>query len=212
MNNNFSLFEAEAKLICSSLPGFSLMMTEQDVPMLIGKVILTDGQQNLIDTYEVKILCTEDYPFSFPYVYETDGRIPINVDWHIFPDGHCCISSIPEEMIKCRQGITLRGFIENQVKPYFFNQKYREIHGFFLKERSHGKKGNLEFFTDTFKANDLNWIVRMLYFIKDHDEPDRVAKCFCNSGNKYRKCHREAFRLLKPLPRQMIEQFISFLS
>lgn len=187
-------------------------MTEHDVPMLIGKLILTDDQQNSIDSYDVKVVCTEDYPLSFPYVYETAGRIPVNIDWHVYPDGHCCISSKPEENIACNQGITLQSFIEIQLKPYFFNQKYREMHGFFLNERSHGSRGNLEFFTDAFKTNDLSQIIHMLRFIKGHNEPPRVATCFCNSGFKYRKCHREAYRLFKPLPVELLEKFINFLS
>src|SRR5690606_21639406 len=202
--------EAEAKLICSLFPEFSLSKTEQDVPVLIGKGTLKDDQQNDIDSYDVKVVCSDDYPFSFPYVYELAGRIPINIDWHVYPDGHCCISSVPEEIILCNKGITLQGFIDNQVMPYFFNQKYREMHGFFLKERAHGKDGNLEFFTDTFKTKDLDKIAHMLSFIKDYDEPNRVANCFCNSLLTYSRCHRDAFILIEPLPLDVIEDFISF--
>lgn len=147
-------------------------------------------------SYFIRIETTIDYPFGFPYVYETEGRIPHNIDWHVFPNGHCCIKSIPEEALLCKQGITLLWFIEQQIKPYFFNQKFREIHGYFLNERSHGREGNIKYFEDVFRTKDLTIIAKGLLFIKGRNEPERVSKCFCGSGLKYRKCHREAFRLL----------------
>lgn len=211
MIEGFKLFRDEATLFEDDFPDFKYSESGQGVPELNGTLSLTDNQGMLIYAYQIRIVCSTDYPLSFPVVYEMGGRIPINMDWHVYSDGHACICSKPEEIIICHNGITLKSFIEQQVKPYFFNQKYREMHGFFLKERSHGSKGIIEFFQEVFKTNDLLLIARILYYIKSNVEPNRVHNCFCGSGVKYRRCHREVFRLFKPLPIKVLDSFIQFL-
>jgi len=129
----------------------------------------------------------------------------------VYPDGHCCINSIPEEILICRKGINLQCFIEDQIKPYLFNQKYREENGFFLKERPHGNKGNIQFFIDVFKTNDMVPIIQGLNFMRQRKEPNRVSHCFCGSGQKYRKCHREAYRTLSAFTNQELDYFIAMI-
>lgn len=211
MNNGFLLFKNEASALLDQYLTFNYVENEEGVPALAGMLLLTDDQGKEIDRYQIKIVCSPDYPATFPLVYETAGRIPINIDWHVFADGHACICSIPEEIIACSKGIKLGSFIEDYVQPYFFNQKHREMHGFFLKERAHGQFGNLQFFMEVFKTKDLRHILNILTYIKSNPEPNRVQDCFCGSGKKYRKCHREVFQLFKPLPIQVLNKFIQFI-
>lgn len=212
VNKGLEIFKQEALEFIKDYPNFDYSENENKIPELYGDLKLTDNQGNIIDTYQIKVLCSPNYPSAFPFVYETAGRIPINVDWHVFSDGHCCICSIPEEAIICNNGITLESFIENQVKPYFFNQKYREMNGFFLNERSHGQRGNIEFFEDLFRTKDFQKIIQYLLFIKSNEEPDRVSKCFCGSGLKYRNCHKQQFRLIKSLPNALVNHFTNILN
>ena len=178
---------------------------------MAGTLVLTDHQGEWVDSYEIKMVCPPDYPSTFPLVYETGGRIPMNVDWHVYPDGHACICTIPEEMIACSKGITLNGFINDRIKPYFFNQKHREMHGFFLKERSHGVAGNVQFFREVFRTDNLRQIADLLFYTRSKPEPSRVQDCFCGSGIKYRRCHREAFRMFRGLSDEKLDQCIQFL-
>ena len=196
MNKGFANFKAEALNIHQQYPKLTYSESEDGVSNIFGELELNDDEGGLIDSYFIRIQPTPDYPLRFPFVFETKGRIPVNIDWHVFPDGHCCIKAIPEEIIICKHGITLLQFMTKQVVPYFFNQKYRELHGYFLNERSHGIKGSIEFFKDAFKTDNLKTIAKSLLFIKNRNEPIRTAKCFCGSEEKYRKCHRETFRLL----------------
>jgi len=210
VNNGFLIFKKEAEFIQNEYPGLILDADEKNTaPCISGIIKLEDEKGSFIDSYKIKIVPTSEYPNRFPHVFETDGRIPINIDWHVYPDdGHCCISSIPEEILICKNGISIHSFIENQVKPYFFNQKYREMKGFFLNERPHGMKGNIQFFTEELKTTDFVKLIQELYFIKARNEPNRVQKCFCGSGLKYRKCHREAFRKLGVFSDQELDLFI----
>ena len=213
VNNGFLTFHKEAESIQNEHPGLILDAEEVNgTPSVSGIVQLEDENGSSIDSYKIKIIPTTDYPNRFPLVFETGGRIPNNIDWHIYQsDGHCCICSIPEEILICKKGISLNIFVENQVKPYFFNQKYREHYGYFLKERPHGNKGNVLFFTELFKTNDLATIIRSLKFITQRNEPNRVSMCFCGSGIKYRKCHREIYPILSAFSNYELNFFIDMI-
>jgi hypothetical protein len=208
MNSGLDLFRFEAlsaKGLLSKLYGLVL---KEDPLRLDGTIPLIDEQGDIIDSYEISIIPLDDYPNNFPYVYEIAGRLPNNIDWHIYPDGHFCIKASPEEKLICINGISLLSFIKEQVIPYLFNQNFREKFGYFLRERSHGLEGNLEFFKDIFKTEDLLKIKQYLGFILERAKPNRVALCFCGSGIKYRRCHRDAYQLLSPLPDSTIATYI----
>ncbi len=202
-----SRFASEAAKISEAEPELVYVINNDGVPIIRGNIVLCDEGGSIIDRYEVEIVPVENYPFYFPLVFETAGRIPINIDWHMFPDGHCCIKALPEELLLCKQGITLEWFIKTQVRPYFFNQKHKEVHGYFLNERSHGSQGNIDFFEEVFQTRNLKDIVKYLAKIKSRIEPGRSANCFCGSGVKYRHCHRDSFRLLSKFDDFEIDYF-----
>lgn len=212
MNSGIHYFKEEALNISAHFPTLKYVENEQGFPYISGELVLKDKQALYLDSYYIRIEPASNYPYMFPHVFETQGRIPINIDWHMFPDGHCCIKSVPEEELICKQAINLSWFIEQQVLPYFFNQKYREMHGYFLHERAHGMKGIIEFFEETFKTENLTAIAQYLLFIKKRSEPDRTNNCFCGSGSKYRKCHKEAFRLLSKLTNEELEKYTCIVS
>lgn len=213
MNNGLSFFKEEAEVIRKDYPELEFSIdNDSSAPILSGTIKLEDSNGITLDTYKVKILPTLEYPSRFPFVFETENRIPINIDWHVYPDdGHFCFCSIPEEILICKNRISLSWFIENQIKPYLFNQKYREMHGFFLKERPHGNKGNVQFFMEELNTNNYPKLLQLLYFIKERHEPNRVQNCFCGSGKKYRHCHRCAYRKLSQFTDIELNQFIQMI-
>lgn len=189
----FSIFEKEAKEMIQIYNGWTFSI-EDNCPVLYGSLSLNDENGILHDTYQVKIKPKDNYPFKFPYVFETEGRIPRNIDWHVFEDkGNFCIASEPDEILACKNGLTLLGFIENQIKPYLFNQTFRQKHGYFLNERPHGHRGWIQFFEDIVKTDNVYNIVFTLQFVLKRKHPDRTAKCFCNNGKKFRNCHKETY-------------------
>jgi hypothetical protein len=207
--NGIDLFREECRAISAEFPNL-VYNEEQGLPVISGKILLKE-QDMFIDAYEVRIIPTLDYPNRFPLVFETAGRLPHNIEWHVFPDGHCCIKSYPEEIYMCRQGLSLQDFIGGQLVPYFFNQKYRELNGFFLQERKHGDAGSLQFFEDIFHTSDLRIIGRGLLSLWENGLPNRVSECFCGSGKKYRKCHKEALLKMSVFSRSDLEMFLSII-
>lgn len=214
MYKGLEIFQDESVNIHECFHGLNMdTCLQHEHPTISGFLQLVDvSDGTVIDRYNIRIVAVPEYPLRFPHVYEIGGRIPKNIDWHVFPnDGRCCLATIPEEILTCKKGVNLLGFIEKIVTPYFFSQRYREDHGFFLKERAHGDKGNIEFFAEIFKTNDLLLIANGLNFIKKRKEPNRVSSCFCGKDQKYRKCHQEAFRTLSAFSDQELELFIQMI-
>lgn len=212
VNEGSARFQVEALTIANSFPKMTYAEDSDGMPYVFGAIDLIDVQGALLDSYQIKIISSPDYPNRFPYVYETGGRIPINIDWHVFPDdGHCCIKAIPEEKLICKRGLTLPSFIDGEVIPYLYNQKFREENGYFLRERSHGQQGTIEFFQDVFNTTDLVSLAKNLLFVARGEEPNRVSKCFCGSSHKYRKCHRDTYRLLSQLSAEELIMYVKLI-
>ncbi|WP_113651990.1 SEC-C domain-containing protein [Pedobacter namyangjuensis] len=198
-SNDYKDFIDQISDACSTNPGLTTF-SKDGVPGLRGTIELYDDHHAFVDSYSIAILATDGFPRDFPLVFETGNKIPKNYDWHVYEtDGHCCIKTIPEEMLACKKGITLNSFIETEIKPYLFNQTFRRVNGYFYQERSHGLTGWIEYFKEVFKTANPKTIVDGLKFVSKNEKPNRSALCFCGSGIKYRKCHREAYENLSKL-------------
>lgn len=176
------------------------IVEKSGIKILSGEIDLFGDREEILDTYQVEIHPSDEYPFMFPLVFETGGKIPINIDWHIYEStGRCCVKIPPEEFLICLNGITLSDFFKNELIPYLFNQTFRRENGYYINERSHGAKGFIEFYGKKLNMSKISDIIKLLAYILYRDEPDRVAQCFCGRNEKYRKCHRDAYRLLSQI-------------
>lgn len=206
--NGYTLFKEQATAVIEKYKELSLK-NEGGIPCVFGSLVLMNDESGVEDIFQIEIKAVADFPNRFPEVYETGGRIPRNVDWHIFEQtGNCCLASPPEEIIICNSGLTLLSFIDNQVKNYFYSQIFRNQNGYFLKERSHGSKGWIEFFEETFMTNNIFNIEFGLNQIIEGKKIDRVSMCFCGSGKKYRKCHKKSYDILSKLSLEHIHYFL----
>jgi len=207
LKTSSSIFYNEALDITFRYPKLSVIRKDNQI-LLAGEIDLVDTSGEIQDLYSIEIHPSEDYPLTFPLLFEKGGRLPHNIDWHVHNDGHCCIKTPAEELLTCINGITLNKFIELEVIPYLYNQTYRRLKGYFLNERSHGILGEIEFLQEFFNEKQLSNIVKYLLFALNNNEPNRVAVCFCESKEKYRKCHRETFRKLKRIGKKEIQLIV----
>lgn len=212
MSKSYDKFAEEALEVLNNFPDLQLCIREDSLPYLSGNLILYDENNAMYDEYFIKIECSKDYPNNFPLVYETKKRLPNNIDWHIYGDGHFCICTPIEEYIHCAKGITLTSFIQMQVLPYLHNQSFREKEGYFLNERSHGSIGILESLYDILHVNDLVKAYSLLVYIYKNNMPLRTSNCFCGSNLKYRYCHKEAYHTLKSIGQERLLGIISYLN
>lgn len=211
MNSSWERFIVESKEVLNHFPELELTVPENEPPRLIGSIGLPDTDGNIYDRYQLSIIASDDSNMWFPGVSEIGGRLPHNNDWHVFDDGHCCIKSAPEQIVICRKGISLLQFIREQVLPYFHAQAFREQHGYYLHERSHGEFGNVEYIADVLKTRNRKAMAQQLMFILQGREPNRSNRCFCGSRKLYRHCHRDAYRDLSLLPVALLRKYIGML-
>lgn len=190
------------KLFCNQLDSVikkfpNLMITELDgVMALKGILDIKDASNVVVGSFSIEIKYRMEFPYRFPILYEVGEAIPNIADRHKYQDGSCCITVLPDEILKCMDGISVLSYIEEYAIPYFANQIYYSQNGKYLNgEYSHGKDGFIEFYTNFFKTTDSSkWredvervssgtIIKM----------DRNKQCFCGSGLKYKNCHDKIY-------------------
>lgn len=190
----FELFDYETIQVVSEYPLLKTEIHPNGNIHLTGLIELKDDMDNLIEVYNIDVYPTNKYPYRYPFVFEIGGKVPRNINWHVFEDsGNCCLGSIPEEISRCSKGITLLWFLNEIVVPYFYAQTFRRENGYFLNERPHGIDGDIDFYYEVLKTRDLKKNLQYLEYIKTNPKPERTSSCFCGSGEKYRKCHKLAY-------------------
>lgn len=198
---SYTLFCNQLNSVIKKFP--NLMITELDgIKALKGILDIKDASNDVVGSFSIEIKFRMDFPYRFPILYEVGEAIPNIADRHKYSDGKCCITVLPDEILKCKDGISVLSFIEKYVIPYFANQIYYLQHGKYLNgEYSHGKDGFIEFYTNFFRtSNKLKWRedverVRSGTIIK----MDRNKPCFCGSGQKYKNCHDVIYYNIKRL-------------
>ena len=196
-NKGEELFLEHARLAIMDQPGLRL---DHSGLKLTGQINLIGKDGLLIDEYDVQVEYRLGYPEVFPFVFETGGKIPVNVEWHVFEsDGHLCLCTTTDEYIKAAGGLELASFIKTELLPYLFNQTHRRMTGFFLQEMAHGEVGELATLKTLLKTPLLGNVRWILLKITNGFHQDRTSICFCGSKQKYRHCHRDAIDQLKPI-------------
>jgi hypothetical protein len=185
--------------------------------ILKGEVDIVDANGKLWDIYQIEIRGSNDYPYSFPKLFETADAFPKIVDWHVyeFDDKSCCVDVTPNEIIICKSGLNVSDYIQRFVIPYLANQSFRKREGYYLYgEYSHGLFGRIEYYQAKLKAKKPKELIQMLNLIISDYNPNRTTYCpFCNK-EKFRKCHKTVFKELSTIKEFLawdsLEQLIPF--
>lgn len=175
--------------------------TTQDIIILEGPFVIS-GPLGPIDSYQVKVYVSADFPWEEPIVFETGNRIPKIVDRHIFPKhGNCCLG-IWEEWLLTLPSCNFANFLTIIMHDYFVSQTYFEAHGEWpFGERSHGDAGVLESFASLLGTEeDLTTVIRYLKLISKKEIKGHNI-CPCGCGRRLRLCQRaEVDELKKRIP------------
>lgn len=210
MGDNMT-FDAQLEEVVEVFP--TLSITGNSERHLVGYIDIIDTVGKHWDTFEVEIRATNEYPYRFPKIYEIGGKIPRIPDWHINGDGSCCVDVEPEEIIACMNGISVLDFLKNHGLPHLSNQAHRRAEGYYKNgEYSHGTSGIIQYYKGILKVDDNYDILMHLKYIGTHGRPNRVAKCYCGSGDKFRHCHRDAFDRIKHIPEHIIKKHYDSIS
>ncbi|GAB5566134.1 MAG: hypothetical protein Wins2KO_31970 [Winogradskyella sp.] len=165
-----------------------------------------------IDRYEVLIKFPKDYPKCFPKVIETSNKIPRIPNRHVNPDNTLCLAVEPEEKALTKNGISFKYFLDRILIPHLARETYRESKGVYPDgEYAHGYDGIWEYYKSILKESDKLTIIRELEQIVNSNWPERNQKCFCGSGNKFKKCHLDSWTEILKSGKDYIKKQIQIL-
>ena len=204
MRNYF--FESQLPAACLAFPSLKVIK-ENGEKFLRGELQIIDATGKLWDTYIIEIKSSLEFPYRFPKLYEIGGAFPKIMDWHVYEeDDSCCVDVIQNELILCKQGISLMNYLNQFAVPYFANQTFRRKEGYYLYgEYSHGIFGRIEYYQNKLNAKSLAQLIVMLKFVVFGPDLSRNAKCpFCTK-TRFRKCHQHPIKELKS-----IKDFVHF--
>lgn len=157
------------------------------------------GGIELSDTFSVLIKLPSDYPASPPTVCETGGRIPRDVDFHVFPStGNFCLGAQIEVRRKFIQSPNLLCFVKDQVIPFLYAFVYKSWYGEMpWGELPHGGRGVLQYYNELFRVSGHVPTLHLLLTLHEGVFP-RTWECPCGSRRKLRKCHGPQLKELVP--------------
>lgn len=196
-------FQKELPIVLEKYPNLVLKNNGENV-YLKGILDISDENGDVVGNFSVEIHSTEKFPYRFPKLYEVGGDIPIHADWHKYNDNSCCLTVEPDEIIICKNGISIINFIENIAVPYFANQLYRKIEGKYLNEYPHGINGYRVFYSTLFKDDKVSFWLDCVKRTFSSVKTMRNDKCYCNSGLKYKNCHLPVEDKLKILGKNKV--------
>lgn len=184
-----------------------LKIKEKDKRQFLKGIIdISNIDNETIKNFLIEIHWKPLFPFRFPKLFETGGDIPCKADWHKYSDNSCCLTVEPEEILLCKDGISVLSFIQRQVIPYLANQCYRVIEGNYKNEYPHGYEGVRVFYTELMKTSNVSkWFEYLDYaFYKKSFNNERNKPCFCGSGLKYKRCHDMIFNQLRIIGKERL--------
>jgi hypothetical protein len=179
---------------CSSalIDHVGLRVTQADTfPVVVEGRFVIDGPQGPFDAYQVRIEFSEAFPLSSPQVFETGGRVPWEIDRHVFSDGHACLEVWPVWRAR-NPTATVRTVLNGPVRNFLLSQSVFEATTKWpFGEYAHGDAGQRDALREILRAptpndEDLLWRVYALL-----SPPRRQNACPCRSGRLYRRCHRD---------------------
>ncbi|WPV66926.1 hypothetical protein [Chitinophaga sp. LS1] len=210
MNKSREIFESQSNSLILKYPQLSKSSLD-GLPIVKGMLDIVDQNGKYWQTFEIEIHCTNSYPNRFPSVYEVSNKIPKIADWHMYEDTlACCIGIVPEEIIRCKNGIMLLDFYEEAVIPYFFNQTHRMVEGYYVNgEYEHGLAGILQYYTELFMNLNSEKVLGLLIKFLKNGDLGRTSQCFCGSREKMRKCHKSQYYTLMQIGRDNVKEHVS---
>lgn len=199
-------FLAQLEGVVRKYPNLTIKCIE-GILFLKGIVDVPNDNGDIVGSFLIEIHSTPKFPYRFPKVFETGGMIPNEADWHKYADGSLCFTVEADEILKARTGVKLTMFIEQQVVPFLANHIYRKEKGCYKNEDyKHGIAGIAQFYATLLQTSDYKkWITYTDYVFRNKPyKKDRNRYCFCGRNQKFKKCHKIVFDILRDIGEEQV--------
>jgi hypothetical protein len=171
-------------------------MVEDDVVYLRGGfVVYYDGRR--WGRFRIEIEFPTPYDRQLATVREMDGRIPWDINRHMYSDGTACLFLEEEFWWRHPDGVAFETFLGDIVGSFFLAQTYFEKvePRWLFGDRAHFGLGVYHFYAEVFKTEDWRTLHEFLDYIRRGAKGH--WKCPCGSGRRLRDCHKSAFSKIR---------------
>lgn len=170
-------------------PGLGPPFIQSGLTRLHGQLEVFDGQGIRWGGFTVSILFPSGYPHAPPILFEDQGRIKREADWHVNNDGSLCLGPEVSELRKYMGRAHLLDWLDRSAIPFLTNHLYKERTGGYLNgEYSHGVQGIWEYYLNEWMCAPAE-VRRRLEFLSGAKVPSGKERCYCGSGLTWRSCH-----------------------
>lgn len=150
-----------------------------------------EGGPVIEDVYHVQIDVPHAFPDAVPLVHELGGRIPRDIDYHVFPSsGTLCLGSPFRLYLIARDCETLLDFVWSGIVPYLYAASYREQTGgpYPFGELAHGRDGLLDDYAQLLGLPTQEQAARALALIATKRRDANKKPCPCGCGRRLGVC------------------------
>lgn len=161
-----------------------------------GRVIVSGGYPvrdlngDEITRFAIRIEIPATFPTELPKVFDAADRIPRSGEWHMFPNGRCCIG-VPGAIVdRLGRSFKISSFINSVMKEYFIGVALKEQgQDWPFGEMKHNEEGLLEYWQQKFCVASPVAAFRLLVEAAKSRPSKQNSKCACGSGKRARQCH-----------------------
>jgi hypothetical protein len=150
----------------------------------------TDGHREVSDSYRLRIIVKNDFPYSVPIVEEIGNAIERIEDFHINPDNSLCLGAPLRLLELLHKNPTLEGFVKYCLIPYLYavTLKIQDGVDLIFDELAHGNEGIFSEYRNIFNLEDESAIKHAIKMLSLKKRLANKLTCPCNCGEKLGKC------------------------
>ena len=191
--------------------GLLHLKQKEEKAFLIGKLDFTAtlDEETISDSYQIKIELPQSYPDIPPVTEEIGGRIPKNIDHHVYPDNTLCLGPPLKILLKFKKEPTILNFVENFLIPILYWHSYREKYPEKpLPAYPHCDDGIKEYHNETdlkedyfkiLETDNINVVLLLMKMFLDETYKSN-PKCPCRRGQRLKNCHGKNLQILLDMP------------
>lgn len=200
-------FERDFKEVKNRFPKLSYFWNSELKWWVIrGDIDICDIKGIYWNTFNVSIGVPTSYPNCVPIVIENSNLIPREIEWHISPEGICCIDIGHNLIAMSKRGINIFSFIKEKVYPYLANQIFKlENKKYAGEEYLHHFDGVIQYYNEDHKLPTIDSIIVMLERIMS-SKIGRNESCPCRSGKKVKECHIDNIKVIASLGKEKLSE------
>lgn len=150
-------------------------------------------QNEIVDSYHLKIVFPDDYPVGAPQVYETSNKIPRTKERHLTPHRNweaCLFVSLARWEV-WPLGESFYKFLMGPLSDFFISQSYFELHKKWpFGDYLHEMEGQIQYLKQKLNLIDNISVLPFLNFLINTTGNATNAKCPCKSKKKVSDCHK----------------------